>query len=118
MTSSHLLKISALPLIVVLLIPGCKRAAPLPAENRPTGSGSNPAPASSPTPTPAANTPASRPSGPIRFTEVTQQAGIHFRRNSGAFGMKYLPETMGSGVCVLDYDKDGWQDILFVNSMD
>ncbi|WP_216841041.1 VCBS repeat-containing protein, partial [Acidobacterium sp. S8] len=49
---------------------------------------------------------------------MTTQAGIHFRHHSGAFGKKYLPETMGSGVCVLDYDNDGWQDILFVNSMD
>ena len=57
-----------------------------------------------------------RPSGPIRFTDVTEQAGIHFRHNSGAFGKKYLPETMGSGVCVIDYDGDGWQDIFFVNS--
>jgi hypothetical protein len=54
----------------------------------------------------------------IRFTDVTAETGIHFRHNSGAFGQKYLPETMGSGVCVLDYDNDGWQDILFVNSMD
>lgn len=59
-----------------------------------------------------------RPSALIRFTDVTALAGIHFRHNSGAFGKKYLPETMGSGVCVLDYDNDGWQDILFVNSMD
>lgn len=59
-----------------------------------------------------------RPSGPIRFTDITAQAGIHFTRNSGAFGMKYLPETMGSGACFIDYDNDGWQDILFVNSMD
>ncbi|HZY73216.1 MAG TPA: VCBS repeat-containing protein, partial [Edaphobacter sp.] len=65
----------------------------------------------------AVSTPA-RPSGPIQFTDVTAQAGIHFKRNSGAFGKKYLPETMGSGVCVLDYDNDGWQDILFVNSME
>ena len=57
-----------------------------------------------------------RPSGPIRFTDVTAQAGIHFRHNSGAFGKKYLPETMGSGVCAIDYDNDGWQDIFFVNS--
>ena len=62
--------------------------------------------------------PAPRPSGPIRFTDITAGAGIHFRHNSGAFGKKYLPETMGSGVCVIDYDNDGWQDILFVNSMD
>ena len=59
-----------------------------------------------------------RPSGPIQFTDVTAQAGIHFKHKSGAFGKKYLPETMGSGVCFLDYDNDGWQDILLVNSMD
>jgi enediyne biosynthesis protein E4 len=59
-----------------------------------------------------------RPSGPIQFIDVTDRAGIHFKHNSGAFGKKYLPETMGSGVCFLDYDNDGWQDILFVNSMD
>jgi hypothetical protein len=58
-----------------------------------------------------------RPSGPIRFVDVTQSAGIHFRHNNGAYGKKYLPETMGSGVCAIDYDGDGWQDILFVNSM-
>lgn len=59
-----------------------------------------------------------RPSGPVRFIDVTQAAGIRFRHHSGGFGKKYLPETMGSGVCVVDYDNDGWQDILFVNSMD
>lgn len=59
-----------------------------------------------------------RPSGPIQFTDVTSQAGIHFTYNSGAFGKKYLPETMGPGVCAIDYDNDGWQDILLVNSMD
>jgi hypothetical protein len=59
-----------------------------------------------------------RPSGSIEFTDVTTQAGIHFKHNTGAFGKKYLPETMGSGVCIIDYDNDGWQDILLVNSMD
>jgi hypothetical protein len=59
-----------------------------------------------------------RPSGPIVFTDITGQAGIHFKYNNGAFGKKYLPETMGPGVCFIDYDNDGWQDILLVNSMD
>jgi hypothetical protein len=59
-----------------------------------------------------------RPSGPIEFVDVTAQSGIHFKHNSGAFGKKYLPETMGSGVCFIDYDNDGWQDIFLVNSMD
>src|SRR5271155_5419343 len=67
---------------------------------------------------PQAPSEAKRPSGPIEFLDVTSQAGIHFKHNSGAFGKKYLPETMGSGVCFLDYDNDGWQDIFLVNSMD
>ena len=69
-------------------------------------------------PQPDMRTEQARPSGPVRFTDVTAASGIHFRHNSGAFGKKYLPETMGSGVCVIDYDNDGWQDVLFVNSMD
>ena len=59
-----------------------------------------------------------RPSGLIQFVDVTSQAGISFKHNNGAFGKKYLPETMGSGACFLDYDNDGWQDILLINSMD
>ena len=54
----------------------------------------------------------------IAFIDVTAQAGIHFKYNNGAFGKKYLPETMGPGICFLDYDNDGWQDMLVVNSMD
>jgi hypothetical protein len=50
------------------------------------------------------------------FTDVTKAAGITFVHNSGAFGKKYLPETMGSGVAWLDADGDGWQDLLFVNA--
>ena len=47
---------------------------------------------------------------------MTAPAGIHFKHNSGAFGKKYLPETLGSGCAFLDYDNDGWQDILLINS--
>ena len=50
------------------------------------------------------------------FTDVTAAAGIRFRHNNGAFGKKYLPETLGSGCAFLDFDSDGWQDILLVNS--
>ena len=59
-----------------------------------------------------------RPSGPIEFADVTAQAGIRFKHNSGAFGKKYLPETLGAGCAFLDYDNDGWQDVLLVNSTD
>ena len=54
----------------------------------------------------------------FRFVDVTGAAGIHFEHNSGAYGGKLLPETLGSGCAFLDYDADGWQDILLVNSMD
>jgi hypothetical protein len=52
----------------------------------------------------------------VVFTDVTTQAGVKFVHNSGAFGKKYLPETMGSGALWFDADGDGWQDLLFVNS--
>jgi len=54
----------------------------------------------------------------FRLSDVTSAAGIHFRHNNGAYGGKLLPETLGSGCAFLDYDADGWQDILLVNSMD
>ena len=53
-----------------------------------------------------------------QFTEITQAAGIDFTHNNGAFGNKYLPETMGSGCAFFDYNADGWQDILLVNGKD
>jgi enediyne biosynthesis protein E4 len=53
----------------------------------------------------------------FRLVDVTAAAGIHFVHNSGAFGGKYLPETMSSGCAFLDYDNDGWQDILLINGM-
>ncbi|MFZ0320406.1 MAG: CRTAC1 family protein [Candidatus Sulfotelmatobacter sp.] len=54
----------------------------------------------------------------FRFTDVTASAGIQFQHNSGSFGGKFLPETLGSGCAFLDYDRDGWQDILLINGMD
>ncbi len=54
----------------------------------------------------------------FRFVDVTESAGIQFQHNSGAYGGKLLPETLGSGCAFLDYDADGWQDILLINGMD
>ncbi|MAE18590.1 RNA-binding protein [Candidatus Poribacteria bacterium] len=53
-----------------------------------------------------------------QFVDITTQAGIDFEHNSGAFGQKYLPETMGPGCAFIDYNNDGWQDILLVNGKD
>jgi enediyne biosynthesis protein E4 len=52
----------------------------------------------------------------VKFTDITAAAGITFKHNNGATGDKLLPETMGSGVAVLDYDNDGDQDLFFVNA--
>jgi hypothetical protein len=60
----------------------------------------------------------SNPGLAFRFADVTAAAGIHFQHNSGAYGGKLLPETLGSGCAFLDYDADGWQDILLINGMD
>jgi hypothetical protein len=54
----------------------------------------------------------------FRFQDVTYPSGVRFVHNNGAFGGKYLPECMGSGCAFLDYDGDGWQDILLVQGMD
>ncbi|HXW18333.1 MAG TPA: CRTAC1 family protein [Candidatus Acidoferrales bacterium] len=54
----------------------------------------------------------------IQFEDITRAAGIHFTHDNGAYGRKFLPEAMGSGVAFIDYDNDGWQDIFFVNSAD
>ncbi len=54
----------------------------------------------------------------IQFTDVTKSAGLTFTHYNGAFGKKYLPETLGPGVAFIDYDGDGWQDLVFTNGMD
>src|SRR4030095_15725897 len=54
----------------------------------------------------------------FQLVDATASAGLQFRHNSGAYGGKLLPETMGSGCAFIDYDGDGWQDILLVNGMD
>jgi len=58
------------------------------------------------------------PTAGFGLVDVTLQAGIQFHHNSGAYGGKLLPETLGSGCAFLDYDGDGWQDIILINGMD
>ena len=54
----------------------------------------------------------------VTFRDITAQAGIHFTHNNGAFGKKWLPETMGPGCAFIDYDNDGFPDILLINGED
>src|SRR4051812_18737786 len=51
----------------------------------------------------------------ITYVDITPQAGIRYTHNNGAFGKKYLPETMGPGAAFIDYDNNGYPDILLAN---
>ena len=104
----------ALPLGGCVGAPADDSAPGTPEKQRAADQQPTPQPVQQPAPAPAE---APRYSGPIAFTDVTGKAGIKFKHNSGAFGKHYLPETLGSGCAFLDYDNDGWQDILLINSM-
>ncbi len=54
----------------------------------------------------------------IRFTDITEKSGIHFAHFKGNQGISINLEEFGPGVCVSDFDGDGWQDIYFVNGRD
>ena len=109
----------ALPLALLCLV-GCNRARP--AEEAKTSA----VPAGSPVEVvdaPVSGATVALPPyperlNPVTFSDVTKSAGIRFRHNNGAYGKKYLPETTGSGCAFLDYDRDGWPDILLINGMD
>src|SRR4051794_6895711 len=59
---------------------------------------------------------AAEPSQPgFQLVDVTSKSGIRFKHDNGSSGRKYLPETLGPGCAFLDYDGDGWQDVLIVN---
>ena len=52
---------------------------------------------------------------PARFSDITARAGIHFLHHASHTSRKYLPETMGAGAALFDYDNDGRLDIFLVN---
>ena len=53
--------------------------------------------------------------GAALFTDVTMESGVVFVHSNAATERRFLPETMGAGVAVFDYDRDGWPDLYFVN---
>src|SRR2546427_12270223 len=55
---------------------------------------------------------------PVQFSDVTKAAGIGFVHNKATKGTSTILEEAGPGVCVADFDADGYQDIYFVNGRD
>lgn len=55
-------------------------------------------------------------SGPVVFEDISEKAGLtKWTHKMGTPAKTYIAETKGSGVCLLDYDNDGWLDIFVVN---
>ncbi len=52
---------------------------------------------------------------PGNFVDITDHSGVHFKHQASHTAKKYLPETMGAGVAIFDYDNDGRLDIFLVN---
>ena len=52
----------------------------------------------------------------LRFIDRTQESGVQFQHENGAAGQKWMPETMGSGCALFDYDGDYDLDLLLINS--
>jgi hypothetical protein len=52
---------------------------------------------------------------PGNFVDITATSGVRFQHLASHTSKKYLPETMGAGVALFDYDNDGRLDIFLVN---
>lgn len=81
------------PLLLALCLVGCSKP-PQPA----------PAPA------------APEPEGPEWFEDATDRVGLAFRHQAGPTGRHFMPQVMGSGVGLLDFDNDGRLDVLLLNN--
>lgn len=69
----------------------------------------------SPTPAGYATVPVEAAGPRTTFVEIAEAAGLRFRHETGATGAKWMPETVGSGCALFDYDGDGWLDVFLVN---
>jgi len=94
---------------VAALAPGCGCKGEPAATTRSSQAYGRPAAPPPPSPGPAAPLP--------RFEDAAGAMGVRFLHENGARGKKYLPETLGSGCAVLDFDGDGRMDLFLVNSM-
>lgn len=94
------------------------RPAVKPGEGAPDAPAAGSAAAAGPADTTGAAVAALPGGGDRLFTEVAEETGLRFTHNTGAFGQKWLPETMGSGCAWFDYDNDGDPDALLLSGKD
>ncbi|HYE64415.1 MAG TPA: CRTAC1 family protein [Pyrinomonadaceae bacterium] len=106
---------------------GSQESKPQPTQKGGVRPDATPSPTASPTPvrtgrTYAVTEPARRPPpsapqapSPVTFADITAQTGINFRHAASPTSQKYLLETMGGGVALLDFDNDGRLDVFFTN---
>ena len=108
----HLLRTRALGIVVMglMIVVGCGKntappTPPLSPSNRET------------IPERVPSNTASVPLGEqFQFTSVLAETGIDFRHESGDSPMKPFPAANGSGIGVLDFDRDGLRDLLFLTN--
>ena len=74
-----------------------------------------PARTASPAQSPPSSAPPAATYASVKFVDVTAASGVKFQNKASHTSKKYLPETMGAGVALFDYDNDGRLDIFFVN---
>ena len=69
-------------------------------------------------PTLEAPAPSSNAAQGITFKDVTRASALgSFEHRAGSLQKRYLPETIGSGIALFDYDNDGWLDVYLVNAL-
>ena len=59
-----------------------------------------------------------QPNGRLWFRDITSEVGLSFIHESGAQGARYIPEIMGGGGALFDFDKDGDLDIFLTSGND
>ncbi len=103
-----LLRITKFSVVLILIVSGATAQTPTPTPNV-TGKSYSSLEIERPA------TSAPQFPSPVTFTDITAQTGINFRHYASPTSIKYLPETMGAGVALIDYDNDGRLDIFFTN---